>query len=355
MKQRPALLEGAPGRASARAQPSTGFVQANPPSTDEDRPSRTKLYALLLLLLLIWSINYVIAKAAVRDAPAFLVVCLRTMVSGGLMAGWATWLRSRPRAERRRKPRPRPTLHDLPRLLAIGAGGIVGNQALFVVGLALTSVAHGAILAALTPILVLLGSAAIGTEALTRRKLVGGVLALLGVVVLQLARAHAATAPGVSQATLAGDLVVLASTVLFAGFAVFGKRAASEFGATTLNVVGYVGGAALLLPFTVWQVLIHPLTSLTPTAWLGVAFMGTCPSLAGYLIYAHALKWLPASRVATISYLQPLLATAFAVLLLGERPGVGFFAATALVVAGVWVAQRPSTPARRAPAADVRR
>jgi len=63
-------------------------------------------------------------------------------------------------------------------------------------------------------------------------------------------------------------------------------------------------------------------------------------SVLGYLIYAHALRYLPASRVAVVLYLQPLVASLLAILLLGERPGVGFVPAAALVLGGVWTAER---------------
>jgi drug/metabolite transporter (DMT)-like permease len=315
---------GAPG-APTSALPGTPAAPARPSHT----PSRAKLYGLLAALVAIWSINYVFAKMAVRGAPSFEVVCLRTTLSGLFM-----WLFAQRKGQRHPGVRPW-TWRDAPRLLAVGVGGIVGNQCLFVVSLGLTSVAHGSIVSSLAPVLVLLGSSFLGHERLTRRKLLGTAVAVSGAVVLQL---HRATSPG--HATLLGDLVMLSSSILFAYFSIFGKRAAAEVGATAVNLFGYAGGAILLLPFPVWQAIAHPLGGLGPAAWAGVLYMSVFPSIVGYKIYAYALRWLPASRVASVNYLQPVCATLLAVAFLGERPGPAFFAGAALVLGGVWTAQR---------------
>jgi DME family drug/metabolite transporter len=64
------------------------------------------------------------------------------------------------------------------------------------------------------------------------------------------------------------------------------------------------------------------------------------PSVVCYLIFYYALRHMAASRLVALAYLQPLLATLMAIVLLGERvtPAVG--AGGALVLAGVWVAER---------------
>ncbi len=179
----------------------------------------------------------------------------------------------------------------------------------------------------------MLGAGLLGQERLTRRRLLGTALAAAGIAVLQLGRA-----PG-GHASLHGDAVILGSSLLFACFSLFGKQAAAEVGSTALNLFGYVGGALLLLPFTVWQVTVHPLSQLSPAAWTGVLYMSIFPSVVGYMIYAYALRWLPASRVATVNYLQPLGATLLAMVFLAERPGAAFAVSAALVLGGVFVAR----------------
>ena len=292
-------------------------------------PTRSQLHGLLGLMLLIWAANYLFAKLAVREVPGFLVACLRTVLSGLFM------LPVYRLAARKRDPALRPwTGRDLPRLAAVGVLGIVGNQVLFVVGLSHTSVAHGSLVVATGPVMVLLGTAALGHERLSRSRAVGMVMAAAGVATLQLGHKD-----GIA-AGLAGDATMLASAALFAGFSIFGKELSAEVGSLAVNAIAFWGGALLLLPYAAWGLWRFGPGNVSASAWVGILYMSVAPSIVGYLIYSHALRWLPASRVASVTYLQPVLATLLAVVFLGERPGIAFLTGAAIILAGVLVVQR---------------
>jgi drug/metabolite transporter (DMT)-like permease len=294
------------------------------------RPSRARLVGLLGLMVALWSANFVFAKLAVRGAPPLLVVALRTVLSGAFMVPVYAALSRQAEPGLRRL-----TWRAVPRLGAVGVLGIVGNQMLFVLGMSRTSVAHGAIVNATGPVLVLVGAALAGQERLTVRKLLGLAVAGLGVAALQAARA-----PG-GEASAAGDLLMLGNAALFAGFSVLGKRAATEYGSLAVNAVAFWGGAILALP---WAALglaaLGGPGRIGPAAWVGILYMSVAPSIVGYLIYSYALRWLPASRVSSVSYLQPIGATLLGVAFLGERPGLAYAGGAAVVLAGVWIAQR---------------
>jgi drug/metabolite transporter (DMT)-like permease len=68
--------------------------------------------------------------------------------------------------------------------------------------------------------------------------------------------------------------------------------------------------------------------------------MAIFPSVICYLIYYYALKQIPASRVAALAYLQPVLATVLGVLLLGEHVTVPLVAGGVVIFAGVYLTER---------------
>jgi drug/metabolite transporter (DMT)-like permease len=293
-------------------------------------PSRARLYGLLALMLLIWAANFIFAKLAVRAAPPLVVACLRTVLSGIVMI--PVYRLARPGADPALR---RWTRRDLPRLAAVGVLGIVANQFAFVAALSYTSVAHGAVIGAIAPVLVLLGAAALGHERLRRRRLAGMIAAAGGVAILQLARAPGGTASAV------GDLIMLGNAGLFAAFSLFGKSLTEEVGTLAVNAIAYWGGAILSLPFAVWGLwALGGPAAIDGLAWVSIVYMSIAPSVVGYLIYSHALRYLPASRVASVTYLQPILATLLAVALLGERPGIVYAVGAAVILGGVWVVQR---------------
>ena len=224
-------------------------------------------------MVVIWGVNFIFAKIAVRSTPAFLVVCLRTVLSGLFMIPVYRLGRRAP------DPTVRPfTARDLPNMAAIGILGIVGNQMLFVMALAHTSVAHGAIVGATAPVMVLVGAALLGHERLGRRRVVGMVASAAGVAVLQFGRSPA----GLSSPL--GDLLMLGNAALFAGFSLFGKALSIEVGSLAVNAVAFWGGAILALPYAIWGLLQLGPANVSPMAWVSILYMAVFPSLVGYLI-----------------------------------------------------------------------
>jgi len=282
---------------------------------------------LLGLLLLLWSSNFIFAKFALRELPLAMVVGLRYVLSGICMMPVMAVVR-------RRSPAPAQNwrLQEIPWLLAVGLLGLVGNQVLFVIGISMTSVAHAAMITALSPVLVMVGAGVTGVERITPIRVLGIVIAACGVVVLQFSRGATGGASG------KGDAVMLVSVVVFAGFNLLGKPLAERFGSLQMNAVAYGGAGVLALPLVIGNWTRSAQASLL--AWVGVAYMAVCSSVIGYLIYAHALRHLPASRVAVVLYLQPLLASLLAVSILGELPGTAFLPAAALVLGGVYTVER---------------
>jgi drug/metabolite transporter (DMT)-like permease len=285
------------------------------------------VYGWLALLLLIWSANFIFARFALRELPLPLVLSLRYVFSAACMlpvmafGGRGTAQAKHPW-----------DWHDLPALVTVGLLGLVGNQVLFVIGISLTSVTHAGVISTLSPVLVLLGSAARGHERLSRMRIAGLAIAALGIVVLQFSRGSA------GSATVQGDAVMLASVILYAAFNLSAKPFAERAGTIRMNAIAYFAAVIPALPLAWWSLGRGAHGSIL--AWIGIAYMAAGSSVAGYLIYAYALRHLSASRVSVIVYLQPIVVSLLAILMLGERPGVGFLPAVMLVLAGVYVVER---------------
>lgn len=303
---------------SAPASPETGAVP-------ERRPSEARLYVLLALMAFFWSLNFIIAKIALRELPALLVAAFRTGISGLILLPIYF---CQPKERRDWK------WADFVPLLLLGTLGVPLNQLFFVLGVERTSVGHGALMIALTPILVLLIAAAVGQERITANKTAGLLTALIGVGVLQVARGNG------GGATAAGDGIVLLASLTFALFTVLGKRFTANHTGVVVNTFAYVGGGLALAPFILGNIGRFPFGSVSAAAWLSVLYMAVFPSVVSYLIYYYALTYIPASRVSAMSYLQPLLATLMAIPMLHERADVSLLAGGALVLTGVCVAER---------------
>lgn len=288
---------------------------------------RVRLYSLILLMIILWSANFVIGKYALREIPAMLVVGFRMLVSG--LAMIPIYIRYTRRTGSRGW-----TASDVPLLISLGVLGIGLNQLFFVAGLARTTVAHAAIMIGLTPMLVLVLASAIGLERMNAPRMAGMAIALGGVAVLQVF-----PSPGRSG-TVLGDVLVFVGALTFAVFTVRGKATVGRLGGVVVNTFAYIGTGAAMLPVIVWLSREFSYAEVSVVAWASVIYMALFPSVIAYLIYYYALERIPASRLSAFSYLQPLFATLMAIPTLGEYPTRSLLIGGVLVVCGVFVAER---------------
>jgi drug/metabolite transporter (DMT)-like permease len=258
--------------------------------------------------------------------PALLVVGLRTTIAGFAMIPlYQRWMR--------RNGGHGWTARDIPLLVLLGLFGVGLNQGLFVLGIARTSVAHAAIMIALTPMIVLIIASVSGLESLSLPRLLGMAVALAGVAALQSGSSSAG-------ATLAGDAIILGAAISFSLFTVRSKAEIHRFGGVTVNTFAYIGSAVALLPSTLWLGADFEFGRVTWTGWASLAWMALFPSVLCYMIFHYALTHVPASRVSAFAYLQPLFAILLAIPVLGEQPSGSLLAGGALVIAGVVAAER---------------
>jgi drug/metabolite transporter (DMT)-like permease len=289
---------------------------------------RPVLYALIFLMVALWSGNFIIGKVALREFPPLLLSGLRVALAG-LFIWPVYWWRARGAGERW-------TRKDLPILVFLGIFGVALNQLFFVLGLSRTTVAHSAIIISTTPVLVLVIAAMVKLEHVTARKSAGMALAIAGVVVLK-----ALEAPGNGAGpTWTGDLCIFLAGVTFALFTVLGKRVTGRHSSVTVNTFAYVGGAVALSPVTLWEASSFSFAQVSTRGWASLAYMALFPSVVCYLIYYYALTQIAASRVSAFSYLQPPLATLLGVLMLGERITAPLVLGGAVIFAGVYLAER---------------
>lgn len=294
-------------------------------STSTARPTKLLLACGLGAVLVLWSTNYIVAKIALDhvDVPTFLA--FRFEIAGAVML--AIFF-----ARKRRTPLQRRHFWLFVWLAILG---VVINQGLFITGLNYSIPSHSAIIVAFDPILILVLARAMGLESFSPGKFIGMGLAVVGIVLLEFEQ----KAPAHSH-YLMGDLITLASAVGFCLYAVLAKRITSKYDAVALNTFNCVGGAIVFLPVAIHQAVGLRSRHIAWQGWMGVFYTALVSSVAAYLLFYWALRHMDASRVAVINYIQPILVIVLASVFLAETPSQHLLAGTALVLAGVYLAER---------------
>jgi drug/metabolite transporter (DMT)-like permease len=294
-------------------------------SEQPQRPSKIALAFWLFMMLVLWSGNYVTGKIALRTLDPVTLTCLRLQLAAIIML---TIYFSR----RDRQPL---KLGDAWPFLYLGFLGVVVNQGLFTVGLNFTTSDHSSVIIAIGPIIILLLARALKLEALTVAKCVGMAISFVGVYLLETEQGSPSHSP-----LLFGDLITLGGVMGFSAYAVLGKRVAAQYDAVAMNTFNCVAAALLLLPVTIRQVIHLNWHSVALSGWLGMIYMAVGSSVAAYTIFYWVLRYMTASRVGAISYFQPVVVILLSMAFLGERPSRGLLEGTALVLVGVFLAER---------------
>lgn len=286
------------------------------------------LYAMVGLMVTLWSANFIVGKLALRQFPPLLLAGLRSALAAALILPAYLW-------EQRRRP-DRWTSADVPILLGLGLLGVALNQLFFILGLSRTTVAHSAIILGMTPLMVLIIAAGMGMEPFTARRAVGMAIALGGVAVLK-AFEPRTNGPG---PTWLGDTFIFLGGLSFALFTIFGKRVSTRHTSITVNTFAYMSAAVAMAPVALWQGRDFAFSNVTAGGWLALLYMALFPSVICYLIFYYALTRIPATRVSAFSYMQPLLVTLMGVVILHEPVTAPLVAGGTAIFFGVWMTER---------------
>jgi drug/metabolite transporter (DMT)-like permease len=280
---------------------------------------------MLGLMVTLWSVNFIVGKVALRHMDVWTLVSFRLVLAAlVLIPIYLAW-------PRRQRFGPR----DYWNFAYLGFFGVAVNQGCFTVGLNYTTVGHASIIVSTGPVLVLLFARVLKLEALTPAKVIGVATSFAGVFVLV-----AENGLGLHSGTLAGDLISFTGATSYAIYAVLGKKVAKQYDSLSMNTFNCIVAAIIFAPLAVRQGLRLDWGSVGWAGWAGLFYMAAASSVAAYLIFFWALRHLAASRLAAVSYVQPVLVTLLGIILLGERLTHSLLVGGGLVLLGVYLAER---------------
>ena len=229
---------------------------------------------------------------------------------------------------------------------------LLGGAAVAVYPLAFYSSMH---LAGVTVgTVVSIGSAPLASAVLERfadgrrfslRWAAGAGTAIAGTVLLCAAEAAAATGDdGARQpgAVVAGVLLGLAAGTTYALYSWTAHRLMNH-GIPARAAMGATFGLGGLLLMPVLAATGAPLLASWPAAAVGL-YMALVPMFAGYVLFGRGLARILPSTATTLSLVEPVVAAALAVVIVGERLLPAGWAGAALVLAGLLVLTLPASP-----------
>ena len=258
---------------------------------------------LLVLLALIWGASFMFIKEGLRDFSPVVVAWGRLVIGAAVLAVYLV-VRAGPReavAEVRRGG------------LEVGALGMVQNALPFVlIAWGETHIDSGvaAIANASVPILVaLLALRFAHGERSTGARLAGVCLGIVGVAVL------AGVNPRGGWLGAVGTLAVIVASLSYAVGGLWSQRLLRRTRPLALTVGSLVASSLVLTPFALVQLPSHAPGGKAVLSVLALGVLGTAVAL---ILYYSLITLAGSAKAALVTYLQPLFAVVYGVVLLSE-------------------------------------
>ena len=278
--------------------------------------------ALLVGMVVIWGVNYIVLKAVLLAVPPFAMNAVRFSLAAISVAAIAV-----------ARGASRPPREAFGRLLLMGLLGNTLYQFGFVEGVALTRAGNAALIMAAVPVQTAVLSHLRGHDRLRRRDIVGLAISSAGIATIVLGSgAEVAFGP-----TMKGDLLVLASTVLWSVATVGSKPLADRLGPITATAWTMGLGAVPLVLVSLPAVLAEPWRQVRPATWAGIVFSALGALVIAYLIWYRGVQRLGPSRTALYSNVTPFVAMLTAWIVLGETPTAWQGAGAAGIFTGIYL------------------
>jgi len=226
---------------------------------------------------------------------------------------------------------------DIPLIILAGLFAVTLNISFFFFGIRLTSALNAGIIGAAIPIFTLLAAKFFLKDSLTFKLIFGGILGFLGIGII-IGKDLFTT--GLSFSPL-GDILILSATLCFVASEITGKKLSTKYNSFALTYVWFLIGAITFIPGAIYEYMQNPgwINNLQTSSFIGIFYGIFLSSLTAYSLWQWGLSKVPASRVGFFFYLDPVVSTIGAVLILSEKITWPFILGAFCVFMGIFIAE----------------
>jgi drug/metabolite transporter (DMT)-like permease len=282
---------------------------------------RFTAWLVLIATLMLWSGNWIVARAVRNDiAPGIATLGRLAIVLAILVPFAFAGLREKLSAL---------TSKDWKILAALGFTGGGLHLGLQWLGLHYTTATSGILYLSTSPIFILLMAAPVAGERIVPRQWIGVAMSFGGVAII-------ATQGNFQSVRFnIGDLMALASMMMWAGYTVFLRIRRDTLSTIELLVMVCAFGMVFMAPWVTWEVLFNLKLNLNKAGSLAVLYSAIGSLLLAYAGWSYVVTRLGAARAGATMHLMPAFGVLLAALFLGEYPRWFHFAGIALILTGV--------------------
>ena len=217
---------------------------------------------------------------------------------------------------------------------------LLGNTTVYI-ALNYTTAINAGIVAMAQPAATILLTWVIFQETVSRRQIVGAIIAGVGVTIVILR--------GDLQALTEirfniGDVWMVVSILGFTTYAIYLRKVPKGLPPLVLLNIIQILGIAVLLPFYLWETAYVLPMQLNPITVISVLWAGIIVAIGALLLWNIGNQALGANKASAFIYLRLLMITVLAMIILDEELSLYHVPSFALIVAGVYLVSKARRP-----------
>jgi drug/metabolite transporter (DMT)-like permease len=283
--------------------------------------------AFAIIACIIWSGNFIVARAFIHDVPPVAMSFFRWLVATLILLPFAA-----------------PTLNQEKHLILQNKsyffwtslfGVAIFNTFLYIAAHTTSAINMALIGTCSSPIFSVFLAVIFLKERVTFFRIAGMLLMLAGIIFLlvkgsweRLTTFHFTT----------GDLWVLGAAIFFAGYNIMVRKKPQSISPVTFLFTTFMVGSFTLMPFYIWEASTAPAVNWSVNLLLVILYLGAGTSVIAFLLWNISIARLGAARTALFGNLIPLFSSLEAVWLLNEKITTFHLVSGALIVAGLVIA-----------------
>lgn len=297
---------------------------------------KTRTLALIAVSIgtIIYGVNYTIAKDVMPTyVKPYAFILLR--VSGATVIFWILSLFIKSQKIEKQ---------DYKKIALASFFGIALNMLSFFKGLSLTTPISASVMMVTSPIMVLLFSFLILKSKIIQRQIIGIGIGLIGAILLIV---YGNTTNENASNVALGNFLVFVNATSYGLYLVLVKNLISKYNPLIFIKWLYLFGLIFIIPFGLSEMGDINWVSMPTSIYLKIGFVILFTTCITYLFNLYGLSKLKPTTVSVFIYLQPVIASTYALLVGSDSLNLIKISATLIIFLGVYLVTKQTKKSRK--------
>ncbi len=226
---------------------------------------------------------------------------------------------------------------DYKTILLASFFGIGVNMLSFFKGLSLTTPISASVMMVTSPIMVLIFSSILIRKAIGKQRIIGVIIGLIGTIILI---TYGNSSDSNATNSNWGNFLVFINAASYGLYLVISKNLTAKYHPITLVKWLYLLGLLVTVPFGYSELMEVNWHQMPTNIYWNISFVVVFTSCVTYLFNLYGLSKLKPTTVSVFIYLQPVIATIFALIVGSDSLNLIKIGATLLIFSGVYLVTR---------------